>query len=149
VSRSRLSRAAAISQLVDSELAPESQKTSPELWDILLDSLRAWDVRQVEFHSHVQNRPRQIRWIDPKAPVAECHWSLVVSMPGGDGEICELSAAAVEPVTQQEELAAITSLLTAFGTHFAAHTKQLFGPAVVHEEPAFEGTHPDRRRKAA
>ena len=72
-----------------------------------------------------------------------------MSLPGGDGEICELSAAAVEPVTRQDELAALTSLLTTFGTHFAAHADQFFGPAVVVEEPTFVETYPDHQRKAA
>jgi UDP-GlcNAc:undecaprenyl-phosphate/decaprenyl-phosphate GlcNAc-1-phosphate transferase len=147
--QSRLGRAG-LKQLVDRALVPEAHMSSPELWELLLVSLHAWDVRQIEFRSRLDGRPRQIRWIDPDAPVDErCHWSLSVSMPGGEGEICELSAAAIEAVTRQDELAALTSLLTAFGTHFAAHTEQLFGPAVVHEEPPFGKTYTDRRRKAA
>jgi UDP-GlcNAc:undecaprenyl-phosphate/decaprenyl-phosphate GlcNAc-1-phosphate transferase len=146
--RSRLARAGR-RQLADRALAPEAHRSSPELWDLLLSSLRAWDVRQVEFRSQLSGRPRQIRWIDPSAPAGEqCHWSLLVSMPGNDGEVCELSAAAVEAVTRQDELAELTSLLTAFGTHFAAHAEQLLGPAVFHGEPPFEETYTDRRKAA-
>ena len=136
--------------VMDQALNPESQASSPELWDLLLQNLRAWDIRQVEFCSHLKNRPRRIRWVDPRSPAGECcHWSLLVSMPNAAGEICELSAAAARPVIRQEELASLTSLLTAFGTHFAAHAEQFFGPAVVLEEPTFVETSPDYRRKAA
>ena len=139
-----------LSTLVDQALDHEAQTSNLELWDTLLHNLRVWDIRQVAFSSHLQNLPRRIRWIDPRAPVGECcHWSLSVSLPGGDGEICELSAAAVEPVTHHEELAALTSLLTAFGTHFAAHAEEFFGPTVAFKEPTFVDTYPDQHRKAA
>jgi UDP-GlcNAc:undecaprenyl-phosphate/decaprenyl-phosphate GlcNAc-1-phosphate transferase len=137
-------------KLVDQALDPQSRVSSGELWDLMLWSLRAWNVRQVEFRSQLRDRPRQIRWIDPRLPAGErCHWSLLVSMPGGNGEICELCAAAVEPVTRQDELAALRSLLTAFGTHFAAHAEQLLGPAIAAEKLGLEETYPEQRRKAA
>jgi UDP-GlcNAc:undecaprenyl-phosphate/decaprenyl-phosphate GlcNAc-1-phosphate transferase len=143
-------RRAGLKRLVDRALDSQSGASSAELWDLLLRSLRVWDVRQVEFRSQLANRPRRIRWIDPKAPAVEdCHWSLLVSMPGDEGEVCELSAATVEPITREEELAAMKSLLTAFGTRFAAHAEQLLGPAIVVEEPVPEEVYPDRRRKAA
>jgi UDP-N-acetylmuramyl pentapeptide phosphotransferase/UDP-N-acetylglucosamine-1-phosphate transferase len=138
-----------LSALVDQALNPESHASSPELWELLLHNLRAWDIRQVEFCSRLEGQPRRIRWIDPRSPAGErCHWSLLVSLPNGDGEICELSAAAAQPVARHEDLAALTSLLTAFGTHFAAHVEQFFGPAVV-EEPTFVETVPGYERKAA
>jgi hypothetical protein len=136
--------------LADQVLDAAVQTSNAELWDLLLRNLRAWEIRQVAFSSPLQNLPRRIRWIDPQTPVGErCHWSLLISLPGDDGEICELSAAAVEPVTDQQALAALTSLLTVFGTHFAAHAEQLFGPATLLEEPTFVDTYPDPRRKAA
>jgi UDP-GlcNAc:undecaprenyl-phosphate/decaprenyl-phosphate GlcNAc-1-phosphate transferase len=139
-----------IGVLVERALNPENHATSVELWDILLSNLRAWDIHQVEFSSSLANRPRRVRWIDPRASAdANCRWSLLVSMPAADGEICELSAAAVEPVTRREELASLTSLLTAFGTHFAAHAEEFFGPAVVLDEPSVVEIYPDRWRKAA
>jgi UDP-GlcNAc:undecaprenyl-phosphate/decaprenyl-phosphate GlcNAc-1-phosphate transferase len=139
-----------LSALVDQAMKQDSQASNLELWDLLLRNLRAWEIRQVEFSSPLRNLPRRIRWIDPRAPVGECcRWSLSVSLPGSDGEICELSTAAVEPVTHREELAALTSLLTAFGAHFAAHTEQFFGPAITVEEPTRIDTYPEPRRKAA
>jgi UDP-GlcNAc:undecaprenyl-phosphate/decaprenyl-phosphate GlcNAc-1-phosphate transferase len=139
-----------LSKLLKQALDSEQQASNPELWDILLRNLRAWDIRQVEFCSPLENRPRRIRWVDPQSPAGNrCHWSLSVSMPGADGEICELSAAAVEPVTHQDELADIKSLLTAFGTHFAAHAEQFFGPAVTLDEPVIIEVYPGPRRKAA
>ena len=117
---------------------------------MLLRSLRAWDIRQVAFSSPLRDTPRRIRWIDPRSPVGQhCHWSLSVSLPDGDGEICELSAAAVEPVAQGEELAALRSLLTAFAARFAAHAEEFFGPAAPFEEPTFVEPHPEPRRRAA
>jgi UDP-GlcNAc:undecaprenyl-phosphate/decaprenyl-phosphate GlcNAc-1-phosphate transferase len=135
--------------LVTQALDPKSRMPSPRLWDILLRSLRDWDVCQAEFCSLTENQPRRIRWIDPRSPAGQrCHWSLMVSLPSDDGEICELSVAAAEPITRKEDLATLTSLLTAFGTHFAAHADQLFGPIVV-EEPTIVEVYPDHRRKAA
>jgi len=139
-----------LSTLVAQALDHDLPTSNLELWDTLLHSLRAWDIRQVAFSAPVQNLPRRIRWIDPRAAVGECcHWSLSVSLPGGDGEICELSAAAVQPVTHQEELAALTSLLTAFGVRFAARAEEFFGPTVAFEEPTFVEPYPDQHRKAA
>ena len=143
-SRSRLNA------VVDRALSPESHVSTPELWNLLLRNLRAWRIRQVEFCSSLDNQPRRLRWIDPLAPGDErCHWSLSVSLPDGSGEIYRLSAAAVAPVTLQSELDALTLLLSTFGTHFAAHAEQFFGPTVVVEEPTPVETYPDRQRKAA
>jgi UDP-GlcNAc:undecaprenyl-phosphate/decaprenyl-phosphate GlcNAc-1-phosphate transferase len=139
-----------LSAFVHRALSRHSEAANLDLWDLLLRSLRAWDIRQVQFSSHLRNSPRRIRWIDPRAPVAQrCHWSLSVSLPGDDDEICELSVAAVEPPTRNEDLAELTSLLKAFGAHFAVHSEEFFGPAVVAEEPTFVETYPDPRRKAA
>jgi hypothetical protein len=139
-----------LSTLVDKALARNPNTSSLELWDILLRALREWDIRQVAFSSPLHNTPRRIRWIDPRSPVGQhCHWSLSVSLPDGDGEVCELSAAAVEPVTREDELAALRSLLTTFGARFAAHADEFFGPSVTLEEPTFVEPHPDHRRKAA
>ena len=139
-----------LSGLVDQALERNPHASNLELWDILLRALHAWNIRQVAFSSPLRNAPRRIRWIDPRAPVGQhCHWSLSVSLPGGDGEICELSAVAVEPVTREEEIAALRSLLTAFGARFAAHAEEFFGPTVALEEPTIVEPYPDRRRKAA
>jgi UDP-GlcNAc:undecaprenyl-phosphate GlcNAc-1-phosphate transferase len=135
---------------VDQALDRNPDMPTLELWDLLLRALRAWKIRQVAFSSPLQDTPRRIRWIDPRAPVGEhCHWSLSVSLPGGDGEICELSAAAVEPVTREEEIAALRSLLTTFAARFAAHAEEFFGPTVKLEQPTVVEPYPDRRRKAA
>lgn len=129
----------------------EPATSNSELWAMLLRSLQEWDFRQVEFSSPVANRPRRIRWIDPTSPADEpCRWSLSVSLPGGDHAICELSASAVEPMTREKDIALLTSLLTAFGTRFAARVEQFFGPAEeVREEPAILTTYPEHQRKAA
>jgi hypothetical protein len=141
---------ASLGALVEQALERNPQTPNLELWDILLRALRAWDICQVAFSSPRRDTPRRIRWIDPRSPVGQhCHWSLSVSLPDGDGEICELSAAAVKPVTHEEELAALRSLLTAFAARFAAHTEEFFGPAVVLEEPTCVEPRPDHRRKAA
>ena len=70
-------------------------------------------------------------------------------MPDADGDICELSAAAVKPVMREEELAALRTLLTTFGARFAAHADDFFGPTVKLEKPTVIEPQPDRRRKAA
>jgi UDP-N-acetylmuramyl pentapeptide phosphotransferase/UDP-N-acetylglucosamine-1-phosphate transferase len=127
----------------------DSRASSLELWDLLLQDLRVWNIRQVAFSSPLRGIPRRVRWIDPHAPTGVCHWSLSVSLPGRDGEICELTAAAVEPVAPEHELAALTSLLTAFGARFAAHADDFFGPDLLPEKPTFVETYPDQQRKAA
>ena len=129
---------------------PESRTPSPAFWDILLCSVRAWDIHQVEFCSFQDHQFRRIRWIDPAAPVdGDGHWSLSVSLSDPNGELCELRASSAKPITDEGERAALTSLLKTFGTHFAAHGEYIFGPSVVVDEPAVAGTYPDRRRKAA
>ena len=135
--------------IVDRALGPGSQASTLELWNLLLRSLGAWHIRQVEFCSSSEGRPRRIRWIDLRTHGDSCHWSLSVSLPNEDGKIYKLSAAAVEPVTRQRELDALTSLLTTFGSHFAAHAEQFFGLAIAIEEPTTVETYPDRHRKAA
>lgn len=136
-------------RLVERALAVESEYSSSELWDILLTTVPVWSIRHVEFRSAAGSRPRHIRWTDPHAPDGQSRWSLLVSMPGEAGEIFELSVAAVAPVTQEDDLAGLTSLLAAFGAHFAAHAGQLFGPVSIPDESPFERTQPERRRKAA
>ena len=141
---------ASLTTLLDHALERNPQASNLELWDIMLRALRTWDIRQVAFSSPLRETPRRIRWIDPRSPVGQrCHWSLSVSLPDGDGAICELSAAAVKPVTGEEELAALRSLLTSFGAHFAAHAEEFFGPAVTLEEPTFVEPYSDPQRKAA
>jgi UDP-N-acetylmuramyl pentapeptide phosphotransferase/UDP-N-acetylglucosamine-1-phosphate transferase len=135
--------------LVDQALDREPSVSNLELWDVLLRNLRARNISQVAFSSPLRNTPRRIRWIDPRAPVGQrCHWSLSVSLPGDDGEICELSAAAVEPVAH-EEVAALRSLLTAFGARFAAHAEEFFGPTVTLDGATFAEPYPGHQRKAA
>ncbi len=136
---------------IEKAASDESATSNSELWAMLLRSLQEWDFRQVEFCSPAAGRPRRIRWIDPTSPTDEqCRWSLSVSLPGSDNAICELSAAAVEPMTREKDIALLTSLLTAFGTRFAARVEQFFGPAEgVGEEPTIITTYPEHQRKAA
>jgi UDP-GlcNAc:undecaprenyl-phosphate/decaprenyl-phosphate GlcNAc-1-phosphate transferase len=130
--------------------SPESLADSPMLWDLLLSNVRAWDVREVAFSSHHDDHVRCIRWIDPATTDGEnCCWSLSVSVPDLGGELCELSASSTRPITDQGEFASLTSLLKAFGSHFAAHVEQIFGPAVVADEPAAAMVRGDHKRKAA
>lgn len=141
-------------EAMDAEAMPtlklEPQLPRPEEWDVLLDNLRAWNIRQMEFCSSFGPRPRWIRWTDPAAPAGrQCHWSLGVSLPDREGEICELRVAAVDPLTRREDLVALTSLLTLFGAHFANHAEKFFDSAIVLNWPAIVETPPDRRRRAA
>lgn len=139
-----------LTALVQQALQRNPDKSSLELWDILLRALKAWGIQQVTFSSPSGDSPRRIRWIDPGWPVGQhCHWSLSVSLPDATGDICELSASAIEPMTRKEELAALQTLLTTFGTRFAARADDFFGPTVKFEEPTRIEPQPDRRRKAA
>lgn len=140
----------------DSEVAPphivnpESQALNPMLWDILLHNLRAWGVHRVDFCAIQNDQTRRIRWIDPLSPAeSDCRWSLSVSLPDPNGSVCELRVASPRPVMHPGDLAALTSLLRAFGNQFAAHTDQLFGPPAVVDVPATIETYPDHQRKAA
>ena len=131
-------------------LTPEPRTLNPALWDILLRNVRAWDIHRVEFCSLQDHQFRRIRWIDPAMPVDEdCHWSLSVSLPDPNGELCELRASSTRPITDEGEISALTTLLKTFGAHFAAHIEQVFGPPAVIDEPAVAGTYTDRKRKAA
>lgn len=118
-------------------------KMNPGLWDILLRNLQTWDIHEVEFRSFRENRLRRIRWIDPNASESEKRcWSLSVLLPDNIGELCELRVAGAKAVTEEDEFAALTTLLKTFGTHFATHGELLFGP------PAIEPT-TERHRRAA
>ena len=123
--------------------AAQGKSLNPGLWDILLRNLRTWDIHEVEFRSFRENRLRRIRWIDPNASESENRcWSLSVLLPDNIGELCELRVAGAKAVTEEDEFAALTTLLKTFGTHFASHGELLFGPPAV--EPTVE-----RQRKAA
>jgi hypothetical protein len=131
---------------VDQASNPKSSTPSTELWNVLLHTLQAWNIRQVEFCSPWDGYPRRLRWIDTRTPVDErCRWSLSVSLPGDDGEIYELSAAAVEPITQPRDLAALKTLLTTFGSRLAADAEQLLGSTPMLETPSTD----EQWRKAA
>lgn len=129
-------------------LDPEPQTLKPTPWDLLLQNVHTWDIRQVEFCALQDNHFRRIRWIDPSSALGEpCCWSLSVSVPDEVGEICELRASSPNPITEENDIAALTSMLQAFGTHFAMHLEQIFGPSAVVDEPV--PAYPDQQRKAA
>jgi len=137
-------------------LAPTQTSTSnprtltPALWDLLLRSVRIWDIHQVEFCSLQDHQFRGIRWIDPAMPADDDrYWSVSVSLPDAHGEFCELRAFSTKPIGEEGDFAALTSLLRTFGTHFAAHSEQIFGPPAGIDEPATIGTYPDDQRRAA
>lgn len=131
-------------------LSTESQPLNPILWDILLQNLREWDVRQVDFCVTLDDQIRRIRWIDPSLPEnSACRWSVSVSLPDPNGELCELRVAGPQPGAHRSDSQALASLLRAFGNQFAAHTEQLFGPPVAVEVPETVDTYPSHHRKAA
>ncbi len=131
-------------------LNPEPRSLNPNVWDSLLGSLRAWNIRQVEFCWSLGDRRRRIRWIDPAAPIDErWRWSISVSLPAEGGWLCELRAAAPEYLLPQKNMDALTSLLKTFGAELAASPEQFFGPPVPIEEPTVLETPPDLQRKAA
>ncbi len=119
-------------------------------WDILIHSVRAWDVRRIEFCWLGHGDFRRIRWIDPTESTADrCCWSLSVSLPDPSGELCELRASSSRPIIDDAEFAALTSLLKTFGEHFAANVDQILGPAPDADEPVAADRYSDGRRKAA
>ena len=136
--------------VVEEVLNPEPRTLNPNAWDRLLRSLRAWNVRQVEFCWSLGDRRRRIRWIDPAAPIDE-HWrrSISVSLPADHGWLCELRAAAPEYFLPRKNVEALISLLKTFGAELAAYPDQFFGPPVAVEEPTILETPPDLQRKAA
>lgn len=137
---------AAVPRVLDTEL----QALNPILWDILLRKLQAWEIRQVDFHAVQDDQSRRLHWIDPSSPATgDCRWSVSVSLPGVNGELCELRVAAPRPIRKQGDLAALTSLLKAFGDQFAANTDQLFGPPTPLDVPETVEIYPDHQRKAA
>jgi hypothetical protein len=94
--------------------------------------LLRWDIRQAEFRVSRGDRLRSVRWIDPRAPLDQpCRWSLSVSIPGRDGELCQLQTAGPRPLSGSDRLAALTLLLKDYGSQFAAHAETLFGPPVA------------------
>jgi UDP-N-acetylmuramyl pentapeptide phosphotransferase/UDP-N-acetylglucosamine-1-phosphate transferase len=131
-------------------LNSEPRTPTPALWDLLLDSVRVWDIQQVEFSASQDHQFRRIRWIDPTIPAGEnCCWSLSVSLPDPTGASCELRASGTKPITDEAEFAALTSLLKTFGAHFAAQSDLIFGPALVVEEPAAAAALAEHQRRAA
>ena len=116
---------------------------TPDLWDRFVRDLLTWDVREAEFRASRGDRLRYLRWIDPRARLDQpCRWSLSVSIPGRDGELCQLQTAGPRPLSGSDRLAALTLLLKDYGSQFAAHAEMLFGPPVASE-------HPSHQRKAA
>jgi hypothetical protein len=112
-------------------------------WDTFLRNVRAWNIQQVEFSSSLGNERRRIRWLDPAARLDErCRWSVSVSLPTGNGNLCELRAAGPDRLLADDDADALITLMKQFGTQLAAHPEQVFGPAVIQ-------TAPERRRKAA
>lgn len=118
------------------------------LWDDFLRNARSWNLQNVELTASRERQTRRIRWIDPKAGIPEnCCWSLSVSLPDAIGEICEIRVSSVRAIANQRDVAALTALLKAYGTYFATHLDQLFGPAMELEEPIT--LYPESQRKAA
>jgi UDP-N-acetylmuramyl pentapeptide phosphotransferase/UDP-N-acetylglucosamine-1-phosphate transferase len=135
---------------LDQVLKLEPQLTNSSLWDRLLGSLRELNIHQVEFRSMLEHHSRRIRWIDPASPLdPRSHWSLSVSLPGRNGDICELLAASSEPISNARTIVEISAILKTCGEHFAAHTDDLFGPPALLEPPTLETPQPDQQRKAA
>jgi len=126
---------------------PDSRIPHPaELWDTLLRDMRGWNIRRVELTLSRGQTPRRLRWIDPAAPVGEdCRWSVAVSLPGRDGDLCELRVASAAAIASGDELSTLTLLLRTVGAHFAAHGEQILGPLTIADEPLPAET----RRKAA
>jgi UDP-GlcNAc:undecaprenyl-phosphate GlcNAc-1-phosphate transferase len=117
-----------------------------ELWDTLLRDMRGWNIRQVELTLSRGQAPRRLRWIDPAAPIGEeCRWSVAVSLPGRDGDLCELRVASAAAIASEDELSALTLLLRTVGAQFAIHGEQILGPLTIADEPLPAET----RRKAA
>jgi hypothetical protein len=116
---------------------------APDLWDRFIRDLLTWDVREAEFRASRGDRLRYLRWIDPRARLDQpCRWSLSVSIPGRDGELCQLQTAGPRPPSGSDRLAALTLLLKDYGSQFAAHAEMLFGRPVASE-------HLSHQRKAA
>jgi len=121
-----------------------------EMWRVFLRDLQPWNIRQVDFSVSLGDRPRRLRWIDPASAADEhCHWSLSVSMPGRDDEICELRIAGVQPIAWAENAVALGRVLKAHGASFANCGERFFDALGVFEELAVVEIHPQPHRKAA
>ncbi len=119
--------------------------SSGEVWELLIRDVPRWRVHQVELTLSHHHRPRRIRWFSPTAPAsADCRWSVAVSLPAARGAECKLRVGSVDAMASRPNLPALTSLLTTYGKHFAAHAEQMFGPPV-----AAETSPPHRQRRAA
>jgi UDP-GlcNAc:undecaprenyl-phosphate/decaprenyl-phosphate GlcNAc-1-phosphate transferase len=131
-------------------LKPEPRTLNPDAWDRFLRSLRTRNIRQVEFRSSRGADERRIRWINPAAPADELfRWSVSVSLPGGDGGLCELRAAGAEQFPPKKDADTLISLLKTFGAQLAAHPEQFFGPPLPAEKSTVVETPPQPQRKAA
>jgi hypothetical protein len=116
------------------------------LWDLFLQNLREWDVSKAEFRLSPEDQPRLLQWINPASHGDERYgWSLAVSLPDRNGDLCELSIAGVDPRTKEMHLAAMTSLLKTFGSYFALHADSVFGLPAVEEKPADIDQRPQRK----
>jgi hypothetical protein len=108
--------------------------------------LLKWGIRQAEFRASRGDRLRCVRWIDPHAPLDRlCRWSLSVSLPGRDGELCQLQTAGPRPLSGGDRVAALTLLLKSYGGQFAAHADLLFGPPVPDKAAADARSSPQRK----
>ncbi len=128
----------------------DTQTPIPVLWEVLLRNVLIWDIHQVEFCVLRGHQTRRIRWIDPERPAMDdCCWSLSISQPDQNGDVCELQVSSERPIVEGNDSAALASLLKTFGGHFAAHSDQFFGPPTTREMPTIFTGDPERQRKAA
>ena len=128
--------------LVKAMLNPEPRSLNPNVWDSLLGSLRAWNIRQVEFCWSLGDRRRRIRWIDPAAPIDERLPLVDLGVAAGRRRrLCELRAAAPSIPSPKEIYDALTSLLKTFGSSppravRPPRRRAAFGPPVLTERGA-------------
>jgi UDP-GlcNAc:undecaprenyl-phosphate GlcNAc-1-phosphate transferase len=106
-----------------------------EAWDLLIRDVPRWRIRQVELTVMQNQQPRRIRWFDPTMPVnLDCHWSLAVSLPNDEGDLCELRVASCRAVTEEPNLITLTSLLKTYGLYFSQYADEMFGPPTIAED---------------
>jgi UDP-GlcNAc:undecaprenyl-phosphate GlcNAc-1-phosphate transferase len=132
--------------------APDSELKIPvaDLWERLLRDAQSRNIERVEFRSLREDTPRSIQWFASASPESDpCCWSLSVSLPDADGELCELCISSSAPMTEESDFVHLTASLKTFAAQFASHADELLEQPVYVEEAAVLELSSDDRRKAA
>jgi len=123
-----------------------------QVWAILVDRAKLWDVGRLRLTLSRDGRPRWRRtWADVRRQAEDPGWAVAVSVSRREGWTCELRADG-DGHSEAEFLspAGLVRLLNTFASHFADNRHQVIELADLEpEEAAAVGDEPRSQYRAA